>query len=104
MTGAAYAPLAQHFRLPPVAGGIAYGLGVWASSYLGWLPATGLYRSPGREPKRRHAMMIGAHAVWGAVLGVLTDLMLDDAAQEHSRAQSVAPRKNGLSRSERRQR
>ena len=79
-TGAVYGPLARHFQLPPVAGGIAYGLAVWASSYLGWLPATGLYRSPGREPKRRHAMMIGAHVVWGAVLGVLTEQLLGNSA------------------------
>jgi len=81
-TGAMYAPLARHFHLPPLAGGIVFGLGVWASSYLGWLPAAGLYRSPSREPAGRHAMMVGAHVVWGAVLGILTEHLLEDDADD----------------------
>ena len=71
--GAVYGALAPHLPLPPVASGIAYGLGVWASSYLGWLPAAGLHPPAHREPPGRTAMNVGAHVVWGAVLGLLTD-------------------------------
>ena len=72
--GALYAPLARTLRLPAVLGGVTYGLGVWASSYLGWLPKAGLYRRPQHEPAGRQAMMIGAHVVWGAALGMLVGL------------------------------
>lgn len=51
--------------------GVAHGLVVWGANYLGLLPAAGLYRSPQREPLGRHAMMIAAHVVWGAALGLL---------------------------------
>lgn len=93
-TGAVYGPLAHHFRLPPVAGGIAYGLGVWATSYLGWLPAAGLYRSPGREPAGRHFMIFGAHVVWGAVLGVLTDQL----SGEDKESPAASPRRSNVRR------
>jgi uncharacterized membrane protein YagU involved in acid resistance len=67
--GAVFGALAPHLPLPRVAAGIAYGLGVWAFSYLGWLPATGLQPPGAREHSSRHALLIGAHVVWGAVLG-----------------------------------
>lgn len=69
--GTLYGLLAPHLPLGPVAGGAAYALGVWAGSYLGWLPATGLYKQPEHEPAGRHGKMIAAHVVWGAVLGLV---------------------------------
>lgn len=55
--------------LPPLLGGIAYGLALWGGSYLGWLPGMNIYKEPEQEPPRRIAMMIAAHLVWGATLG-----------------------------------
>jgi uncharacterized membrane protein YagU involved in acid resistance len=69
--GSVFGALAPHLPVPRVAAGIAYGLGVWASSYLGWLPAVGLVPPATREHPNRHALLIGAHLVWGAVLGTL---------------------------------
>jgi uncharacterized membrane protein YagU involved in acid resistance len=57
-----------------VSSGIAYGLAVWTASYLGLVPALGLYRSAVQEPAGRNALMIAAHVVWGASLGVMTEL------------------------------
>jgi uncharacterized membrane protein YagU involved in acid resistance len=71
--GALYGLLAPHLPGGPVAAGVGYGLVVWAGSYLGWLPATGLYKQPENEPAGRHAKMILAHVVWGATLGMLHD-------------------------------
>lgn len=79
--GSFYAPLAQRLRPHPILGGVAYGLAVWAASYLGWLPAAGLYRSALREPARRNLMIIGAHVVWGAVLGAVTDTFEHNGAE-----------------------
>jgi len=52
---------------------VGYGLVVWAGSYLGLLPAVGLHRPATREPAGRNGMMIGAHVVFGAVLGLLAE-------------------------------
>jgi uncharacterized membrane protein YagU involved in acid resistance len=77
-TGAVYGLLAPRLpRSSPVLSGVGYGLAVWAASYLGLLPAVGLYRSPAREPARRHGLMIAAHVVWGAVAGSTFDQLAD---------------------------
>jgi hypothetical protein len=60
--------------VPPVARGVLYGLGVWTASYLGWIPATGLMSPATRHPARRNAIMIAAHVLWGATLGLLFDI------------------------------
>lgn len=65
--------------------GIAYGLSVWAASYLGWLPAAGLYRSATEEPRQRNELMIAAHVVWGASLGLTTAALLRYAARRRTR-------------------
>lgn len=54
---------------PPVVRGVAYGLMVWAVSYLGFLPALGLYPSVEEDRDSRVAVMIAAHVVYGAALG-----------------------------------
>ena len=51
-----------------VAAGAYYGLGIWALSYLGWVPAMGLMAPATRQPVERNAMMIVAHLIWGATL------------------------------------
>ena len=81
-TGAVYGAVAPLMPFHPVVNGIGFGLGVWASSYLGWLPAAGLHPPATREPAGRNAMNVGAHVVWGAVLGLLTDQLIgrDDTA------------------------
>ena len=71
--GAVYSLLADALPLSGAPAGVLHGLAVWGVSYLGLLPATGLYRPPEREPVGRHAMMIAAHIVWGAALGMLYD-------------------------------
>ena len=52
---------------PLVAGG-AYGLAVWAVSYLGWLPATRLLAPATVHPMKRNLLMLAAHAIWGMAL------------------------------------
>lgn len=55
-----------------VVSGVGFGLGVWAGSYLGLLPALGLLSPATRHPRERTALMIAAHVVWGGTLGLLT--------------------------------
>jgi putative membrane protein len=74
--GAVYGAVAGDMDEPAVAKGVGFGLLVWAGSYLGWLPAVGLHRSAIKEPLRRNALMIGAHVIWGATTGILTERQL----------------------------
>jgi putative membrane protein len=71
IAGSGYAAMAGKSGLPPVAEGALYGLAVWGGSYLGLVPATGLYRSATDEPASRNALMITSHILWGGALGVI---------------------------------
>ena len=51
-------------RISPITGAMA-GIGVWTASTLGWLPGAGLLKPATLHPKRRNALMIGAHLIWG---------------------------------------
>jgi uncharacterized membrane protein YagU involved in acid resistance len=68
-----YAALAPALPRAPLATGMAYGLAVWAGSYLGLLPALGILRPATEHPPRRTALMIAAHLVWGAANGLIVD-------------------------------
>jgi len=83
--GAVYGVVAPGLPFDPVANGVAFGLGVWASSYVGWLPAAGLHPPDHRESDGRNAMNVAAHVVWGAVLGLLTDQLAGSRAGEDGR-------------------
>ncbi|WP_439621614.1 DUF6789 family protein [Gemmata sp.] len=76
--GGVYGLVAPHLPFGPALNGVGYGLAVWAGSYLGWLPATGLYKQPENEPAGRHTEMILSHVVWGAALGVLHHQLAGD--------------------------
>lgn len=68
--GAGYPAFAGRTGLHPAAEGALYGLAVWGGSYLGVMPATGLYRAPTEDTASRNLMLVAAHAVWGAALGL----------------------------------
>jgi uncharacterized membrane protein YagU involved in acid resistance len=71
--GAAYGLIAPRVRARGWLKGPLYGLGVWASSYAGWLPPSRLQPPVTRQPRGRNVTMVAAHLVWGAVLGGLVD-------------------------------
>lgn len=54
-----------------VLAGTAYGLAIWAGSYLGWFPALKILPSATRDSLGRNTLMIAAHFVWGSALGAL---------------------------------
>lgn len=68
--GALYVSFEEKIDLPPVAKGIGYGLAVWTGSYLGLLPALGILSPATEHPESQNALMITAHVVWGAALGL----------------------------------
>lgn len=75
--GAGYASFAGKTGLEPAVEGALYGLAVWGGSYLGLMPATGLYKSATEEPAARNLLMIAAHVIWGAALGVIANQLSD---------------------------
>ena len=71
--GGAYASVAPYIDLPAELKGTAFGLAVWAGSYLGWLPAAGIRPPATRRPASENAMMVASHIVYGIVLGKLVE-------------------------------
>lgn len=69
--GALFAVLHRRLRLPihPVIHGALYGTGVWAVSYMGWIPALGIMPSAERDRPGRPLVMVLAHWIFGSVLG-----------------------------------
>lgn len=55
----------------PAVKGMLFAMGVWTGSYLGWLPAANILKPATEHPVRRTVLMITAHLVWGASLGVV---------------------------------
>lgn len=81
--GAACGALYTAVTPPPARGpstGIAFAMGVWTGSYLALLPALGLLSPATRHPWRRNALMLGAHVVWGGVLGACLARRKNDEA------------------------
>ncbi len=58
--------------------GNVFGLVVWGASYLGVLPAMNMPSTAPKETPHRNLLMIGAHLVWGTVLGLTAHLIGDD--------------------------
>ncbi len=69
--GAALGMIAPRNVPGAIAAGTAFGLGVWAGSYLGWLPAMGVRQPATEDPLARSGLMIAAHIVWGAAAGAI---------------------------------
>lgn len=72
LTGALYPALDRHSRHPVMAGS-AYGVAVWAASYLGWIPALRILRPATEHPAGRRRLMIGVHLVWGAGTALIAE-------------------------------
>jgi hypothetical protein len=72
------------------ASGIGFGLAVWSASYLGWLPAAGLYRPATEDTAERNKLMIAAHVVWGGSLGLFSH-WLSQSQRARSRSRSNLP-------------
>jgi uncharacterized membrane protein YagU involved in acid resistance len=73
--GIVYA-LAARRILPGALGGAAFGLGLYAFSYLGLLPALGLHGGAQRMSPERNALLIAGHLVYGVTLGIMTQSLL----------------------------
>ncbi len=71
LTGAIFGAVAPRARATMPGAGMLFGLGVWASSYLGWMPALGVRQSPRYDPPTRTRLMVASHLVWGGSAGAI---------------------------------
>ena len=71
LTGAIFSTMAPRQVGAGAAVGALFGLGVWATSYLGWLPVAGVRQPVTYDPVARTGLMIAAHLAWGAAVGVI---------------------------------
>jgi hypothetical protein len=69
--GAVFGMVAPRKASTAILAGTMFGLGVWAGSYLGWLPALGVRQSATEDPRARSGLMVAAHMVWGAATGAI---------------------------------
>ena len=89
-TGVLYSLFTKRDTAHPLLRGTTFGLGVWAASYLGWIPMFGLRaRAPNLTPER-NAMMIVSHAIWGLALG-MADYHLQKSGNEMLKGNRKAP-------------
>ena len=73
--GGVYGLLAPRTAWAPVVGGVPFALAVWSGSYLGLLPALGLYPSATHESAPRNGLMIAAHLVWAGAIATVVEAM-----------------------------
>ncbi len=52
-------------QLPAQAGGLVFGLLVWAVSYMGWVPALGILPMPWNQRPKHGLMPFFAHVIYG---------------------------------------
>lgn len=80
--GALFSLMPREARRSPL-GGTLFGLGVWAVSYAGVIPALGLMAPPSRDRVGRPTTMALAHVVYGASLRALLNRLdrSSDAAE-----------------------
>ena len=76
--GTLYAALADSLPFSPAVNGALFGLGVWAGSYLGLLPALHILTPATKHPTQRNIVMILSHLVWGATTALVVDKLEAD--------------------------
>ncbi len=83
LMGGVFGALVRGRVRPDVETGIAFGLTVWAGSYLGLLPALGLLSPATQHPTNRNLLMMGAHVVWAAALACTQQRLLTTDEQSN---------------------
>ena len=71
-SGALFAALPRPQQVPAPAAGAAFALAIWAGSYRGWVPRFGALPHADYDRNDRVAVMVGAHVLFGTVLGALS--------------------------------
>ena len=72
ISGLLYALTLEKLKAPKFLKGSLFGLGVWAASYKGWIPAVGFHPQSKEMSFPRNSMMVVSHLIWGACLSYAT--------------------------------
>jgi hypothetical protein len=75
---------ACRFPMKPLPAALG-GVGVWAGSYFGCVPALKILKPAEEHPLRRNALMSGVHLIWGSVLALTYQELM------HARRTMLAP-------------
>ncbi|GAC1390832.1 MAG: hypothetical protein NVS4B11_09950 [Ktedonobacteraceae bacterium] len=73
--GALYSLVGKRLPFASPLNGLLFGVLIWVVSYQGLLPLLGLSESAPGETTRRNLMMVAAHVIWGAVTGVVAEVL-----------------------------
>ena len=73
--GILYSLLGRRLPLTSSLKGTLFGFVIWVASYQAMLPLLGFAEFTQGETTRRNMMMIAAHFVWGAVTGIITEVL-----------------------------
>ena len=92
VAAAPYAAVTDRINLPTVAKGAAYGLFVWSASYLELMPRLGMMAPASLCPRKRNALMIAAHLVWGVSLALVADSLKSREPREVNPSHSLKTR------------
>ncbi len=84
--GAVYGLVEDSIYVPAPLKGALFGILVWIVSYMGWIPSADILAPAHKHPRGRRTLMIFSHLVWGAGLGILTDLLQQAADQLEEQA------------------
>lgn len=76
-SGVGFTLLRRYLPASPAQAGLLFGLGVWAISYLGYVPALHLYPDPEDDSRPRQAVMIFAHGVFGVSVAGTSQRLID---------------------------
>lgn len=79
LAGTGYMFTMRRIRLPPLICGPLYGTGVWAFSYLGWLPNADVLPPQARYPLGRRIALLVSHLVWGTATALIAHQMAREA-------------------------
>lgn len=72
--GAFYGAAAGRAQADPIAGGLAFGTGVWGAGYAELVPL-GIYQPPWKYPAKEIAVDLSYHLVYGMAVAVAYDLL-----------------------------
>ncbi len=84
--GVGYALLRRRLPQAPRWAGLLYGALLWSVSYLGLMPALGLYPWPDEDATPRLGVMIAAHGVYGLALATIDHHVVGQDARSSERA------------------
>lgn len=69
-TASVFETVTRPLPIPAFLRGMLFAMGVWAGSYLGWLPALNVLPPATQQTGRRNMIMILSHLLWGSLIGL----------------------------------